>query len=432
MVTHSIPLIALLAPLLACSADGGESHVVGLEAGTPVRAFDESAPAWPQWRGPARDGISRETEWGNTGKTVWSQDLGLGYAAVSVAGGRLYTSGHDAEAQEDTVWCLDPASGEVQWSHSFPSETLKMAHEGGTLTTPSVEGDRVWVLHRQGKFLTLDAASGEVMRERNLRTDLDLGEVPTWGYSASPLVLEEGLVLNLGHVVSLDKVTGEVHWRTERDYGHAYSTPTTFELPRKDGEPRACLGVFAGDGFAVLDRDTGDELAFHEWKTNYDINAATPIAFGTLVFLSSGYNHGCVLLDLAQVADGGEATVVWESKVMRNKMSGCVLIDGFLYGFDESTLKCVEAASGREAWAERGTGMGALSAAGDRILAVTGKGELLVVAANPKKYEELARADVIDGGVFWTMPVLVDGRVYVRSNRGQLACRDHRIGGDGE
>ena len=182
--------------------------------------------------------------------------------------------------------------------------------------------------------------------------------------------------------------------------------------------------MFNSDGFSLLDLADGEERYSHAWETMYDVNIATPVLVGTnRVFISSGLNRGCALLEL-----GGEsAKVVWESKKMRTKLSGCVLWKDHLYGFDEAALKCL-ALDGEEQWSERGLRDGALMIADGKLILVSSKGELAVAEATPAGYEELSRAKVLDGGVYWTSPVLVDGMIYVRNSLGELVCRDHRGG----
>ncbi len=405
MATHisSIsPLLFLAALVLATS---------GGSAGTD----DEGS--WPQWRGPARDGLSTETDWAAEGEAepLWSLEVGLGYSSVSIQDGRLYTMGYDEMAGLDLVWCLDAETGEELWVHTYPAEIWNQMHGGGTLTTPSIDGDVVYTLNREGNLFCLDAENGEVLWQKQLAQEFDL-EPPTWGFGASPLVLDDMLIVNVGKVLALAKDDGDVLW-TSKQYGHAYSTPCDFEL-----EGRPALAVFNSAGLAVIDRTDGDERYFHEWKTQYDINAATPIVVDGKIFVSSGLNHGCTLL--APGEDGLE--VVWENKEMRNKMSGCVLMDGHLYGFDESVLKCIDL-SGQEKWNVRGVGNGALMGAPGRLIVVSSKGELIVAEASPEAFRELSRTKVLESnGVFWTKPVLLDGLIYCRSSMGQLVCRDHR------
>lgn len=374
------------------------------------------AQDWPQWRGPSRDGISAETNWSAKGAEAprWTRAVGLGYSSVVVAGGRLYTAGWDEGKEHDVIWCLDARSGEELWTHSYPAEKWAKYHGGGTNCTPSIEGDRLYVLNREGRLTCFNAESGGVHWAKNMVADHG-ASIPTWGFAASPLVLDDMLVINVGSVFALDKASGEVKWKS-RDLGHAYSTPVDATF---DG--RACLVVFNGGGVAVLDRADGNVLATHEWKTSYDVNAATPIVIGDRIFISSGYNHGCAMFRF----DGESLSMLWESKVMRTQMSGCVYLGGHLYGFDDAVLKCIDL-EGNEKWRERGLGQGAVSSAGGRIIAIGGKGDLVVVEADPTAYREHSRAKVLDGGVCWTMPVLVDGLIYCRNSLGTLVCRDHR------
>jgi outer membrane protein assembly factor BamB len=387
-------------------------------ASLAITATASAVPAdWPQWRGPARNGISAETGWSSTGRdeNVWTASVGLGYSSFAVRNGRLYTMGFDKEKGQDTVFCLDALTGTPIWTHAYPAKVWDRMHGGGTLTTPSIDGDVVYTLNREGRFFRFKVADGEVEWSRNLVEELEVTP-PTWGFSASPLVLDDMLVLNVGSVVAVDKTTGKTLWKT-RDLGHAYSTPATMEVGG-----RACLAVFNGAGFTLVDRGSGEELGFHEWKTMYEINAATPVVLGgDKVFISSGLNRGCAMVHCKP--DGLD--VLWESKVMRTKMSGCVLVGGHLYGFDDSMLKCIDL-EGNEKWRARGVGNGSLMAADGRLIVIGSKGELIIAAADPGEYKELSRTKCLSGGVYWTMPVLVDGLIYCRSSEGSIVCRDHR------
>ena len=378
-------------------------------------ALQATAADWPQWRGPLRDGISRESGWRTEAKAkdLWRVNVGLGYSSVSIAHRLLYTMGYDADLGLDVVFCLDAFTGEVVWDFAYPAEIWNYLHRGGTLTTPSVHGDVVFTVNREGNFFCFDAKTGEVRASRNLVEELGV-EPPTWGFAASPLVLENSLILNLGRVVALDPDTLKVRWVSE-NYGHAYSTPMDFEL---DGKP--CLAVFNGKGLVVLDRATGEELYAYEWKTRQDINVATPIVDGRRIFISSGLNHGCAMVELRKE----DVSVVWESKVMRNYMSGCVLHEGHLYGFDETIFKCVDL-QGDEQWRLRGDGRGAFLLAGDRLI-LADSGDLIIAKAIPEEYAELSRTTLFEDGENWTPPVLVGGLMYVRNNLGELVCRDHR------
>jgi outer membrane protein assembly factor BamB len=373
--------------------------------------------SWPQWKGPDRDGLSRETDWVAEGKNdpLWSAQVGLGYSSVSIADGRLYTMGYDNEGKLDLVWCMDAETGEELWAHAYESKIWNEFHEGGTLTTPTVDGGVVFTTNREGNVYCLDAETGDVEWHQNYFEEHDL-EYPQWGFAASPVALEGQLIVNLGKVFSLDKKTGEINWVTE-NYGHAYSTPTPFEL---EGTP--ALAVFNGKGLAILDLEGGEEIFFHAWTQKYETNAASPIVMDDKIYISSGQGHGNALL---QITPEG-LKPVWENKSMANSMSGCVLVDGHLYGFDDSVLKCMDM-KGKELWAERGIGNGALMGGAGKLIVVGSRGELIVAAASPAGFEAESRAQVLESaGVFWSKPVLAGGLIYARGNRGQLVCLDHR------
>jgi len=411
MVTHRFVAGASLAVLLATPP----AH-----AALPAPWSGADDFAWTQWNGPTLDGLSPETEWESAGaeEHLWEAELGLGYSTVSVQDGRLVTMGYDEESGLDSVWCIDAIDGEVLWRHTYPSEIWNQAHEGGTVNTPSIDGDVVYSLNREGNLYCLELATGDVRWHTNLMPEGNPHELeyPTWGFSASPLVLEDELFLNCGRILSIDEQTGEVRWRSQ-DYGHAYGTPAPIEL---DG--RGLLAVLNGRGVGVVSRLFGEEYYFREFGgTQRGINAATPLLVQDKLFVSSATLPACALLDFGEL----ELEPVWESREMVNALSGCVAIDDHLYGFDGGVLKCIDT-TGEPRWSERGIGNGAVTGTPDRLLVMGGTGELIVAKATPEAYEELSRAPIFDEGNYWTRPILVGGIVYCRSSKGRLVARDHR------
>lgn len=373
---------------------------------------------WPCWNGPEHSGVSRETGWSAEGKPepLWRAQVGLGYSSFAIQGGRLFTLGYDAEKKLDTLFCFDAESGKTLWTHSYASELWAQSHGGGTLSTPSADGEVVYTSEREGELLCLKVADGALVWRHQAVADFGV-PTPTWGFAASPLVLDERLILNYGQVLALDKRDGHLLWRSERNYGHAYSTP--IEIQHKGTR---ALVVFDGSGLGVVALEDGRELAFAPWDVVDKVKSMTPVALGTRVFLSA-YPWGATLIELA-----GEAPQkVWASKVMSNQMAGCVPWEEQLYGFDIQVLKCIDG-DGQELWRERGIGAGALSIAGGRLLIVSGEGDLIVAEASPAGYKPLSRRHVLDvaGAPFWTLPVLADGRITVRSQTGELVVLDHR------
>ncbi len=375
-------------------------------------------PSWPCWRGPERTGVSAERGWRSQGAQgpLWKKNVGLGHSSVSIEGGRLYTLGFDAERGLDVIWCLDAETGAGQWVYSYPAELDATGHGGGTHTTPAIAGGRVYCTERKGTVCALDAQTGKVLWTRDLMKEE--GVKPTdYGFGGSPVVLGERIVVNAASVLALERETGKTLWKT-RDVEAYYSTPAPWRLEDED-----VVASFTRGGLFVHDLAQGEERCFFPWrKGSTSVSASTPVVVDERrIFISSGYGHGGALVDFS----GPEPAALWESQAIKTQLSGCVLVDGCLYGFDEAVLKCIDL-EGKERWRKRGLGQGALMAADGRLIVVSSKGELVIAAADSTEYRELARARVLDGGTFWATPVLCQGLIYCRSGEGELVCLDHR------
>ncbi len=403
--------LALQTVLLVAAQDPGASAAVAAPAAV------DALPDWKGWRGPDGSGLSEETSWSSElGETLWSVDVGRGYSGVCLTGGILVTIGFDASASKDHVRGLNPISGEELWRYGYAADLEDNMHEGGSLTTPVAEGESVFVLSRMSRLMCLDRTDGKV------RWDVDLAgkygiERGFFGLCATPLVLEEGLLINVGKAMLFDKRSGNLLWTTE-DYGYSYSTPVSFE---QSGDP--LLAVFNAKGLAVLERDGGAERALFPWTSNYNVNCASPIVMGDRVFISTGFDDkGCAMLELK----GDKLERIWESKAMRSKMTGAVLWDDVLYGFDANLFKALTP-EGETLWKERGLGNGAFRLCRDgRALLLTEEGELLTARVGPRGFEELSRRRLFDGGKCWTSPVISGGLVFCRGSRGRLVCLDQR------
>jgi outer membrane protein assembly factor BamB len=383
-----------------------------------LAALTASAADWPVWRGPNGDGVSTESGWtvpAGAPKVLWKQTVGIGFSSASVVGNRVYTMGN-ADGN-DIVWCLDADTGKPVWSHKYP---CKEGSYPGTRMTPTVDGDLVFTLSREGHLFCLAAKDGAVKWAKNVKKDFGVKNEPAnWGLACSPLVVGDLLILDLGKVLALKKADGSLAWEAGKDVP-GFGSPCKFAFGGKD-----YVTSFNASGLAIYELATQKEAARFEWKTKYDVNAVTPIVAGDKIFISSGYDRGCALLAF----DGKSLKPVYENKAMRNHCNNCVLFKDYLYGIDgqhgsNGALKCMELATGKVAWTQSGVKPGGLMIADGKIIAMLDGGELLIAEAAPGAFKELARAKVLNEQC-WTYPVLSGGRIYCRSNKEkELLCID--------
>ncbi|TDU73377.1 outer membrane protein assembly factor BamB [Prosthecobacter fusiformis] len=372
---------------------------------------------WPIWRGLAYDGVSAEKNWQLSGdpKVLWEAEVGLGFSSFVVSNGRVLTTGHADD--QDTVFCLDAKTGKEIWKHTYPADLGDKYYEGGTSATPTFDGDKAYHLSRWGDLFCFEAATGKVVWEKNVQKETG-ANIPDWGFAGAPLVQGELLILNVGKAgMAVEKASGKIVWKSEVDAA-GYSTP--YPITWK-GSKLAVIG--SADAYVAVDVKTGHQLWTHRWNTRYGVNAADPILSGDALFISSGYNKGCTVLKLGS----GDPEKVWENKSLKNMFNSSVLIDGYLYGIDgdqnsRAGLKCVRFSDGQEMWAEN-IGFGSLMAADGRLIVLSAKGELIIVKAGSEKFDEVSRAQILNGKC-WSAPVLANGLLYARNSEGRVVCLD--------
>lgn len=379
-------------------------------------ALDTYASDWPHWRGPDRDGKVKadgfDPAFGKDGIDItWSADIGVGFTGVTVAGGKAFTAGwNDGKT---TFYCFNAKTGRKLWDHSFPTKKYDNLNVGGPSGSAAVAGEHVYHQARDGKLFCYKT-SGGVVWEKDLVAQYGV-KVPQWGFSGSPVVIDDTLYIDIGRIVALNKKTGRQVWKTD-DFGPAYSTPAPFAFKGKD-----YLAVFPKSGLYILERDTGNKVAHQPWQTNYGVHAATPVVIDDKILISSEYNNGCALLQF----NGTGLATLWENRNLRQKMGTPLYHEGTFYGFDSTKLTAVDAVTGEEKWNQRGLGHGTLIMAGDTLIVLSDKGEVLAATASPNAFKPITRTKVIDGdSTIWTGPTLADGMLYIRGSKGKLVCID--------
>ncbi len=268
---------------------------------------------WARWRGPDGNGQVEATNWFKAGAglvTVWKADVGAGYSAPAVAGGRLFVAGN--RNKQDIIVCLDALSGAVVWTNAYACEAGSYP---GPRSGPVVDGKLVFFVSRDARAFAFDSLTGNLRWQRNLKADYNYA-LPGWGVSGAPLVVGNRLILNLGkHGVALDKSTGKTLWASPAGTC-GYATPVLFAK----GQP-AKVAVFGYDALLCVNLDDGQLAWQFPWKTGCDVNAADPLLFDGRAFITSGYGHGCALLDCR----GATPLKLWENRHLKSHFSSPVL-----------------------------------------------------------------------------------------------------------
>jgi outer membrane protein assembly factor BamB len=383
---------------------------------------------WPDFRGLNRDGRYTETpirtNWPRDGlPRLWKQPVGGGYASFVVANGRAFTIEQRRNQEVVTAYALD--TGRELWAHGWNAEFRESLGGDGPRATPTYHEGRIYALGALGELQVLDAGAGTLLWRRNILTDNDAPNV-SWGMSASPLVVDDKVVVLPGgprgqSIVAYNKTTGAPIWKTLDD-PQAYTSPMLVTL----AGTRQIL-VVSGRRAMGLATENGRLLWEYPWVTDMDISVAQPLVITSKglddrVFLSAGYGHGAAVFEVRRAGDRLEARTVWENQRMKNKFSSSVLHDGHIYGLDESILACVEAATGEMKWKGGRYGYGQILLAGNHVIVLTEEGELVLVNATPARHEELARFAAIEGKT-WNHPVIAGGRLLVR-NAEEMAAFD--------
>ena len=417
----------IAAPGASTAAAGTTPSVAGVdaaEADPATPAAREHDAYWTDFRGPRRDGLYTQTairgEWPATGlEPLWIQPVGGGYASFVIADRRAFTI--EQRRDEEVVAAYDIDTGAELWTHAWSAHFRETMGGPGPRATPTWHDGRLYALGATGRLACLDAATGAVLWERDILDDAGARNLP-WAMSGAPLVVDDLVIVQPGgtrdwSIAAYDRLTGEVAWHGLDDV-QSYTSPMLATL---DGV-RQIVVVTAERAAGLLPSD-GTLLWEYPWTVRVVPNIAQPLVISdTRIFLSAGYGKGAALVELTRTGDRFNAATVWETNRMKNKFSSSVLIDGYIYGLDESILGCIDAATGELMWKGGRYGYGQLLAAGDHLVVLTERGDLVLVRATPDGHEEVAGFRAIEGKT-WNVPAMADGRILVRNAR-QMAAFD--------
>lgn len=407
---------------------------------------------WAQWQGPDRNAVSKETgllkEWPKEGPPqVWKiNGIGTGMGGISVSGGRIYTSGDDNNAVA-WLFALNEADGRILWKKEIGrgGNPGNMFKPYGPRMTPTVDGDRLFVLTQQGELVCFTIEGKEVWRVSYVK---DFGGImPVWGFAESPLIDGDKIICTPGAedatLMALEKASGKPIWKTQVPEGPtgdkgflgrsgaAYSSVIAFDFEgqREYAQLTATtlVGVAAKDGKLLWRYDKA--------STTHRINCSTPIYHDGSVFAASAYDGGGGLVKLSKEGDGGvKAEEVWFSRKMQNHHGGVILVDGCLYGANGGNgggdLICLDFKTGDVLWDGRDlpgrpASKGSILLADGRFYYRTEKGPILLIEPNRKEYVERGRFEQPDRSkeMAWPHPVIANGKLYIR-DQDLLFCYD--------
>jgi outer membrane protein assembly factor BamB len=459
-------------------------------AGCVLATLAPFAPAadWPQWQGPDRNAVSKETgllkEWPKGGPPLaWKvKGLGGGDGAPSVAAGRIFGMGN--RDGDEAVWALSETDGKTVWTQRLGPAVRQKMPQGreGPGCTPTVDGDRLYVLGMGGDLACLRVADGKILWQRRLTRDFG-GQVPTWSYRESPLVDGDKLICTPGGkdatLVALNKMTGETIWKSKLP--DTPDTPDTPGAAGAGGNPRrdpgrpggpggpggrrgfgGGRGGFGGPGSGAayasaiaVDFDgqreyvqltakalVGVAASDGKFLWRYDraangagINCSTPLYHDGLVFAASAYGAGGALLKLTRDAGGAvKAEEVYFTRKMQNHHGGMIVHDGSLYGANGGNeggfLVCIDFPTGKVLWDQRSADdpralKGSVALAGGRLYYRNENGPMLLIEPNAREYSERGSFDQPDRSdrPAWSHPVIANGKLYLR-DQDVLLCYD--------
>jgi len=404
-----------------------------------------SGDDWPQWRGKNRNGHSAETgllsEWPDGGPVlVWrASGLGAGYSSLSVADERIFTLGDLEDGQY--AQARSEKDGSLLWkTHLGP----KHEHEyPGPRSTPTIDGDLIYVMSTEGKVSCLEAATGKEVWSRSLPEDFDgylmkaMGSYD-WKFAESPLVDGDKMIVTPGHIeammIALDKKTGEEIWRTQGSRigpigadGAAYSSAVVSEA----GGVRQYVQL-VGRGLISVDAETGKMLWGYNRVANDIANISTPIVRGDYVFASSGYGTGAALLEIGLEDEKWKAEELYflPADTVQNHHGGLILEEDVIYtgtGHNKGFPIALEFMSGEVLWGperNEGENSAAISYADDRLYFRYQNGLMVLVEASPEAYREKGSFMIPDVEQnSWPHPVIANGRLLLRE-QGNLFSYD--------
>jgi outer membrane protein assembly factor BamB len=404
------------------------------------------ADDWPQWRGPNRDGVWREAGIidrfdadrleGDRIKRLWRAPISSGYSGPTVAAGRVFVTDYVTRPKEvERIHAFSEATGEPLWTHTYDCTYADIDYKAGPRAAVTVVDGVAFALGAVGHFHALDAKTGDVLYQKDLRKEYKI-RMPGWGISAAPLVEKDLVILHVGGegacLVAFDRKTGKERWRALDDKA-SYSAPIVI-----DQAGRRVLVCWTGENVVGLNPATGDVLWKYPFKpTRMVISIVTPVVDQERLFVSSFYD-GSLLLKLSE--DKPEVKPIWrrlgqnehETDSLHAILSTPILSGDYIYGVDSyGQLRCLDAKTGDRIWENQTAtpkerwGTIHMVRNGERVWMFNERGELIIATLSPEGFKEISRAKLIDptrvqlsrrSGVCWSHPAYANKHIFARND----------------
>ena len=377
---------------------------------------------WSDFRGPLRDGavegITLDSDWQSSPPLlVWKQLIGPGWSSFSSAAGMLFTQ--EQRLENEAVVCLDMETGKVIWEYVYPGRFWEAIGGAGPRATPTIGENRLFALGADGHLAAIDPADGTELWTRSFRDDAQR-EAPTWGWSASPLLVGSTVIVHAGGseklgVLAYSADDGELLWSVPSG-DHSYSSP---ELATFDGVEGVLM--MTNTGLQFLNAQDGSTIWVHDWKID-NYRAIQPLVLGNSVLIGTSLGGGTRRIEVSRESGDWKTEIAWTSMSMKPDFNDYVAFGDHLYGFDGNIFACISLQDGKREWkrGRYGNGQVLLLRDSGQLLVITEDGELVLLNANPEKLDEVARFQALDGKT-WNHPIVIDGRIYLRNGK-EVAC----------
>ncbi len=379
--------------------------------------------AWPDFRGPQRDGVVHSIalmeDWKTSPpKLIWKVPIGPGWSSFSLSGNRLFTQAQRGDEEE--VVCLKADNGDTLWSFTYPGRFWEVIAGAGPRATPTIGDDGIYTFGANGMLLCLEPVSGKERWKRDVHADSGRAQPPQWGYASSPLVHNNLVIVHVGGegnkgVFAYDAKTGEQRWSAASG-DHSYSSAHLASFFGIEG-----LLMETNAGLQFLNCESGQTIWNYEAPVN-NYRALQPLVIGNSIVIATSLGEGMQRITVHYADGKWDIREDWKSKAIKPDFNDFVYHQGALYGFDANIFGAMDFENGSRLWKKGRYGNGQVLLLGDsgQLLVIAESGELVLLKADKERLVEVGKFAAIEGKT-WNHAILVGNRIYVR-NAAEAAC----------